>query len=79
MAIPTLDEMEARAQRYLDGMAVNREAMARDVLLLARSIRAAQQRAIENAKEDEPPAGAGGRGFSGVFDDLFGRRPWRGS
>lgn len=68
----TLDEMEARAQRHLDGMTVNRDAMARDVLALARAIRGAQKRATEKATTSRPFSGMGGNGpFAGIFDDLF--------
>lgn len=34
-----LDNIEARALRHLDGMTVNRDAMARDVLKLVRALR----------------------------------------
>lgn len=39
----TLEDMEARAKRHLDGMTVNRDAMAKDVLQLVEAIRAAQK------------------------------------
>lgn len=38
----TLDDIEERAKRHLDGMTVNRDAMARDVLALVAAIRKAQ-------------------------------------
>jgi len=37
--VSELDQIETRAQRHLDGMTVNRDAMARDVLKLARALR----------------------------------------
>lgn len=64
----TLDEMEARAQRQLDGLTVNRDAMARDVLLLVRSIRAMQTRAADTG--GKPFASA----FEDVLGDIFGRK-----
>lgn len=70
----TLDQIEARAQRHLDGMTVNRDAMARDVLRLAQAIRSAQKRATgggqtaANAGFSDAIAGI----FSGIFDS--GRR-----
>ena len=39
----TLEDMEARAKRHLDGMTVNRDAMAKDVLQLVDAIRAVQK------------------------------------
>jgi|GEM_PF-5277254 len=44
MAKPTLEEMESRAERHLDGITVNRDAMARDVLTLVRIVRGLQER-----------------------------------
>jgi hypothetical protein len=61
---PTLDEMAARAQRHLDGMTVNRDAMARDVLTLVEAIRSAQRRAP--ARPAQP-----GSNFSDAFGDIF--------
>jgi hypothetical protein len=37
-----LEEIEARAQRHLDGMTVNRDVMARDVLKLAATLKQAK-------------------------------------
>lgn len=69
--VATLDEMEARAQRHLDGMTVNRDALAKDVLALAKAIRAAQKRATERQKT--PFGGMGGSGgFGDIFSELFG-------
>lgn len=39
-----LSAMEARAKRQLDGMIVNRDAMARDVLTLVATVRKARDR-----------------------------------
>lgn len=72
MGTPTLEEMESRAQRQLDGMTVNRDAMARDVLLLTKAIRSAQKRAADMDKEKKQPGMAGA--FSGIFDDIWGKR-----
>lgn len=38
----TLEDMEAAAQRQLDGMTVNRDSMARDVLFLVALVRRLQ-------------------------------------
>lgn len=71
----TLDEMETRAQRHLDGMTVNRDAMARDVLVLARAIRSAQKRASEKGAAGNPFSEMGGNGpFAGIFDGIFKQR-----
>ena len=67
MATPTLDEMDARAQRYLDGMTVNKDAMARDVLMLTQAIRGAQKRAAERAKKTP-----GNTPFADIFGEVFG-------
>lgn len=62
-----LNEMAARAQRQLDGMTVNRDAVARDVLLLVATVRALRVRARP----------AQGRSFAAefdrIFDDLFAK------
>ena len=63
---PTLDEMEARAQRHLDGMTVNRDAMARDVITLTRAIRTAQARHTQQRTTQRPIGG-----LRDAFDDLF--------
>lgn len=68
----SLDEMAERAQRHLDGMTVNKDAMARDVLKLVEAIRGMQQRA---QVQQHPQA----RGFAEAFDDvlsgIFNGRP----
>ena len=84
MSMPTLDEMQARAQRQLDGMTVNRDAMANDVLRLVDLVRRMQQRAAlldaAGRAAGNLGAGAGGsrpyeKAFADVFGDIFGRRP----
>lgn len=57
----TLDEMAERAQRHLDGMTVNKDAMARDVLALVGAIKAAQARRPRQQTD----------GFAAAFDELF--------
>lgn len=66
MSTPTLDEMATRAQRHLDGMTVNRDAMAKDVLTLVSAIRQMQQRATATQSTQR------GSNFSDAFGDLFG-------
>lgn len=48
-----LDEMEVRARRHLDGMTVNRDTMARDVIILVTAIRELQSKAEKEKKADE--------------------------
>ena len=60
----TLDDMADRAQRHLDGMTVNKDAMARDVLKLVEAIRGMQKRA---QAQPRPQAG----GFAEAFDDVL--------
>jgi hypothetical protein len=69
MVMPvSLQTMQVRAQRQLDGMTVNRDEMARDVLFLCEVVRAARNRIrdLERAtvKEDDPLN-------LGIFKDLF--------
>jgi len=64
----TLDEMQARAQRQLDGMTVNRDAMANDVLRLVELVRRMQQRAADLGAG----RGAGGSGVKGGYAEVFG-------
>jgi len=61
-----LDDMEERAKRHLDGMTVNRDAMANDVLSLIAAIRLAQSRAAKDAENLGRACG-----FAGTFDDIF--------
>lgn len=66
----SLEEMEARAQRHLDGMTVNRDAMARDVLKLCALVRRIKER-----EEQQQPDAAGAEqrpGMAAAFDDIFG-------
>jgi hypothetical protein len=57
----TLADIEQRAQRMLDGMTVNREAFARDVLALVAAVRAAR-----------PASEPQHSGFAEAFDDILG-------
>lgn len=68
MSLPTLEEMEDRANRQLDGMTVNRDAMARDVLHLVKAIRGMQKRASESNKTNKYP--------DDFFNGIFGGNPW---
>lgn len=69
----TLAEIEARAQRQLDGMRVNRDAMARDVLMLVRALREIQQR-----NSDAPPPSKSDID-SEIFRTIFGGNLWGGT
>jgi hypothetical protein len=61
----TLDQMAERAQRQLDGMTVNCDAMARDLLKLIEAVRGMQSRAAVRT-DNNPPA------FEDVWDNIFG-------
>ena len=59
-----LDEIEARANRHLDGMTVNRDAMARDVLKLCAALRRLQREVAKPATTSPHR--------NDVIDDIFG-------
>jgi hypothetical protein len=63
--------METRAQRHLDGMTVNRDAMARDVLTLVGAIRQMQQRATATATKSTQPGSNFSDAFGNLFDDIL--------
>lgn len=67
MSAPTLEEMEARAMRQLDGMKVNHDVMAGDVLRLISAIRGARKRAVELDRAKEKPSNPFDQ-----FENLFG-------
>lgn len=72
MSIPTLDEMAARAQRHLDGMTVNRDAMAKDVLTLVGAIRQLQARSKAATRTGQQ--GGFSDAFGDIFTDIFNRK-----
>lgn len=63
----TSQQMRERAQRQLDGMTVNREEMARDVIFLCDALDAAKVH-IKNLSTK-----VAGEGFTSAFDDIFKR------
>lgn len=76
----TFPEMHAMAQRQLDGMTVNRDLMARDVLQLlmiitryqeALKAERIQREAAEDALRDFGRAPPKVEGFADKFDDIF--------
>jgi hypothetical protein len=72
----TLDDMQRRAQGFLDGMSTNKERMAKDVLQLVKLVRAMQDRRQEQAGAEPMPddtqrQGAFGDAFDGIWDDIF--------
>lgn len=78
VTIEDLNAMSDRAQRHLDGMRVNRDAMARDLLRLVDALRAERAVHAGNARrdsssgrptpDDEPPR----RHFTGeTFEDAL--------
>jgi hypothetical protein len=66
-----LDAMEARATRHLDGMTVNRDAMANDVLTLIKAVRKARQMLATEAAHQAGCQRASNP-FDGI-DDIFGK------
>ena len=74
----TTEEMKARAQRHLDGMKVNRDEMAKDVLHLC-SVVTALQEALKASQREKvvirPPAGGKvDEGFREAMSSIFGER-----
>lgn len=63
-----LDNIEARALRHLDGMTVNRDAMARDVLKLVRAVR----RLSAEVAVTIPQQQRSGRRGEDILRDIFG-------
>lgn len=72
MTTPTLDEMAGRAQRHLDGMTVNRDAMAKDVLTLVGAIKQVQARSATSTRTGQQ--GGFSDAFDSIFDDIFNRK-----
>lgn len=63
-----LDKIADRAQRHLDGMTVNRDAMARDVLKLVRAVR----RLSAEVAVTIPQQQRSGRRGEDILRDIFG-------
>lgn len=61
-----IDAAEARARRQLDGMTINRDAMARDVIALCALVR--NYRTLNAKKEDTPLKDTS---MAGTFEDIF--------
>lgn len=68
-----LNAMAERAQRQLDGMTINRDAMARDVLTLVKLVRAMKAQAEAAARSPRGAPGGMAGEFERMFDDLFSR------
>lgn len=66
----TLEQMEARAQRQLDGMTINRDAMANDVLALVKTVRAMRKR-YQEATAKEQPSQHSKTPLTDALDDIF--------
>ena len=64
-----LNDLDARALRMLDGMSVNREKLARDVMRLTAETRRRMAPPQPEPRKQGPFTGA----FEGVFDDVFKR------
>ena len=68
---PRLEAMKLRASRHLDGMVVNRDAMASDVLILVDALDTALRK-LETARPAAPAVGAAEPGkFGDLFSTLF--------
>lgn len=65
-----LESIEARAQRILDGMTVNREAFARDVLKLCNATR----RLRDCATPQQQKTASAAADFGDIFSGIFGGR-----
>lgn len=63
--------IQERAQRLLDGMTINREAFARDVLKLTHAARRLRDEVVRSQPRQSGP---GGSSFTDVFGDIFGGR-----
>ncbi len=72
--IELLDEMEKRAQRHLDGMTVNKDAMAKDVIALTKAMRRVATRmssVLTDQKSEKNTFQKPPSPFSRTFDDIF--------
>lgn len=67
---PDLQDLDQRANRMLDGMTVNREKFARDVMAMTAEL--ARWRDAHARSDPRPQAKAAG--FEDAFGDLFGGR-----
>lgn len=65
-----LSDMETRAQRHRDGMRVNTDWMAKDVLALVASVRALQQQAHEE-REPAGPVPQTHSSFQGALNEVW--------
>jgi len=65
----TLEQMKETAQRQLDGMTVNRDIIAQDVLTLVNSIESFRQ------KVATPQFKGFATAFQDIFSDVFGFKP----
>lgn len=64
----TLEQMKDNAQRQLDGMTVNRDLMAKDVLWLADTVKRLEAIVKEQNQATTPPAsGPLGSAFNEIF------------
>lgn len=62
----TLEQMKETAQRQLDGMIVNRDVMAQDVLTLVNSIESFRQKTTTSKSTDSATT------FQDIFSAIFG-------
>ena len=67
----TLEQMKATAQRQLDGMSVNRDLMAKDVLWLADTVKRLET-LVKNQNQAATPPTSGQLGSA--FDEIFRKR-----
>lgn len=67
----TLEQMKDNAQRQLDGMTVNRDLMAKDVLWLADTVKRLET-LVKNQNQAATPPTSGPLGSA--FDEIFRKR-----
>lgn len=65
----TLEQMKDNAQRQLDGMTVNRDQMAKDVLWLADTVKRLEE-LIKTQAASSPSKSR----FGSAFDEIFANR-----
>lgn len=67
----TLEQMKDNAQRQLDGMSVNRDLMAKDVLWLADTVKRLEAMVKEQQQAATPPTSGP---LGSAFDEIFTKR-----
>jgi hypothetical protein len=66
-----LNEMEEQAKRHLDGMTINRDKMAHNVVALVNTVRAMRALVVRTEREQSKRPGTFSSAFDGIFEDIF--------